>query len=70
MSYITIDKTKCKSCYLCMEACPQKLIKKSAETGKTGENVVEFEDKNNKCLACKMCAVICPDLAIKEVHKI
>jgi len=70
MSYITIDKTKCKSCYLCLDVCPQKLIKKSPEKGKTGENVVEFEDKNNKCLACKMCAVVCPDLAIKEVYKI
>ena len=70
MSYITIDKTKCKSCYLCMDVCPKKLIKKSNTAGKTGECVVEFDDKNHECLACSSCAMVCPDLAITEVVKV
>lgn len=69
MSYIKIDKDKCKSCYLCIDACPLKLIKKSETIGKTGENVVEFEDKEQKCLACAQCALVCPDIAITEVYK-
>jgi len=69
MSYIELDKTRCKSCYLCVDACPKKLIKVGTEIGKTGEYVVEFDDKNNECLGCKMCAITCPDLAITGVFK-
>ena len=69
MSYITIDENKCKSCYLCMDVCPHKLIKKSDKTGKTGECIVEFQDKESKCIGCAQCALVCPDLAIVEVYK-
>ncbi len=70
MSYIKIDKTKCKSCYLCIDVCPKNLIKKSDFVGKTGEVTVEFDDKDNACLACAQCARVCPDLAVKEVNKV
>lgn len=68
MSYIKIDKTKCKSCYLCIDVCPQKCIQKSSEIGKTGECVAEFLPDNN-CLGCKQCAIVCPEVAIVEVYK-
>lgn len=67
MSYIKIDKNKCKACYLCVNECPKKLIKISKETNSLGNHVVEFCDPNNECLGCAMCATRCPDLAIKEV---
>ena len=69
MSYIEIDKNKCKSCYLCMDVCPFKLIKKSDATGKTGELVVEFADSDQKCIGCAQCAMVCPDIAITKVIK-
>ena len=69
MSYIEIDTSKCKSCYLCIDVCPKKLIKKSDTIGKTGEAVVEFMDNKNECLACKQCAMVCPDLAIVNIYK-
>ncbi len=69
MSHIKIDKNKCKSCYLCVDACPNKLIQKSNCLGKTGEFVVEFKDKDSKCTACAQCAMMCPDIAIVEVVK-
>lgn len=69
MSYIKINKEKCKSCYLCIDVCPFKLIQKSTITGQTGENIVEFIDKENKCIACAQCAMVCPDIAIEEVVK-
>ena len=53
-----------------MDVCPKKLIKKSNTAGKTGECVVEFDDKNHECLACSSCAMVCPDLAITEVVKV
>ena len=69
MSYIKINKDKCKSCYLCTDVCPHGLIKKSEVIGQTGEQVVEFKDENNKCIACAQCALVCPDVAIMEVVK-
>ncbi len=69
MSFIEIDNNKCKSCYLCIDVCPFKLIKKSETIGKTGQNIVEFKDENSKCSACKMCAMMCPDIAITKVWK-
>ena len=69
MSYITIDETKCKSCYLCVDVCPKKLIKPDGVTGKTGQNTVCFIDKSDECLACAQCALVCPDLAITKVIK-
>lgn len=66
---IKIDKNKCKACYLCIEVCPKKLIKKGTEANSLGAFTVEFCDPNNECLGCAMCAVRCPDLAITEVTK-
>ena len=69
MSHIKIDNSKCKSCYLCMDVCPKKLIKKSETIGKTGNCVVEFDDKNSQCIGCAQCAMVCPDMAIVEVYR-
>lgn len=69
MSYIKIDKTKCKACYLCIEVCPKKLIKKGTEANALGAFPVTFDDSENQCLGCAVCAIRCPDLAIEEVVK-
>ena len=69
MSHIKIDSSKCKSCYLCVDVCPKKLIKKSETIGKTGNWVVEFDDKNSQCIGCAQCAMVCPDMAIVEVYR-
>ena len=69
MSYIEIDKSKCKSCYLCIDVCPKKLIVKGQTMGKTGQNTVEFVDKKNNCIGCAKCAMVCPDIAIVKVVK-
>lgn len=69
MSYVNIDKKKCKACYLCMEVCPKKLIKIGSAANSLGHFPVEFEDPEEKCIGCAMCAVRCPDLAITKVVK-
>lgn len=69
MNYIKIDKSRCKACYLCTEACPKKLIKKGSEANALGHFPVEFEDLENQCLGCAICAIRCPDMAITEVYK-
>jgi len=67
MSHIIIDEKKCKSCYLCVDVCPKKLIKPEGKTGKTGQATASFKDLNKECLACTQCALVCPDLAITSV---
>ncbi len=69
MSHIKLDKKKCKACYLCIDVCPKKLIKKGTETNNMGHFPVEFCDPDNECIGCGMCAMRCPDLAITEVFK-
>ena len=69
MSHIKIDSSKCKSCYLCIDVCPKKLIKPDGCAGKSGQNTAVFYDKNKECIACCQCAMVCPDLAITSVIK-
>lgn len=69
MNYVTIDKSRCKACYLCIDMCPKKLIQKGSEANSLGHFPVSFQDSENQCLGCAMCAVRCPDMAITEVVK-
>ncbi len=70
MAGIIINKNNCKACYLCIDVCPKKCIKKSSETDSTGNYIVEFaESETSKCIGCKSCAIVCPDYAITEVYK-
>ncbi len=69
MSKIIIDFEKCKSCGICMEVCPNKLIRYSKTTNSSGVVTAEFCDTENKCTACTLCAISCPEIAIKEVIK-
>ena len=68
MGKIVINQSSCKSCYICTETCPKRLIKKSQKTNRLGDYMVELDDKNNECIACAMCAKRCPEIAI-EVYK-
>ena len=69
MSYIVIDKNKCKGCYLCVAECPKKLLRVGEEVNNLGVKLVEFNDPEHECLGCAMCARRCPDLAITEVYR-
>lgn len=69
MGRIVIDRDICKGCYLCMNACPKGLLKKSTKPNKNGYFPIEFVDTNNECIGCAMCATTCPDIAIHEVYR-
>lgn len=69
MGRIVIDKDVCKGCYLCVAACPKKLLRKSSEQNTHGYFPAEFVDEKNECIGCAMCALNCPDVAIKEVYR-
>lgn len=67
MPRIIIDTEKCKSCGICINICPNKLIRFGQSANSCGNIPTEFVDENNKCTGCAMCAISCPEIAIKEV---
>lgn len=69
MSYIVIDKNRCKGCYLCVDECPKKLLKAGEAVNSLGVKLVEFNDPHHECLGCAKCAKRCPDMAIVEVYR-
>lgn len=69
MGRIVINSEKCKGCFLCVEACPKKILKSSDKFNAKGNFTVIFDDKNNECVGCALCAKSCPDMAIEEVYR-
>ncbi len=69
MGRIVIDRDICKGCYICINACPKNLLKKSTQRNAQGDYPVEFDDNTNACIGCAMCAISCPDVAITKVYR-
>ena len=57
----------CKSCGLCVDICPQKIMAISDKTNDRGYFAAVCIDQN-KCTGCTLCATVCPDVAI-EIYK-
>jgi 2-oxoglutarate ferredoxin oxidoreductase subunit delta len=64
MGKIEINEEFCKGCALCVNFCPQKLIRIGDHVSKKGYHPAEFCDPQGKCSGCTLCALICPDAAI------
>lgn len=63
---IEILKEYCKSCSLCVDACPKKVLKISDKINSKGHRYVE--QAGDDCIGCGICAVRCPD-AVIEVYR-
>ena len=60
---ISVLEEYCKSCGLCVEACPVKVLRISDHiNSKCYRPVEQFKEG---CIACKLCATTCPDAAIE-----
>lgn len=68
MASIIIDGERCKSCGLCVKACPRQLIIISDKLNSKGYRPALFVDTDGKCIGCAFCAISCPDVAI-EVYR-
>lgn len=64
MPSVVIDREKCKGCELCVLACPQEIIRMSADLNAKGYFYAEIVEPS-RCIGCRMCAVTCPDVAIE-----
>ena len=61
---VEIDRELCKGCFLCIRACPVKLLEADTTINTSGSypsKVVNHE----KCIACGNCYEVCPDVCIR-----
>ncbi len=63
-AYIEIDSERCKGCGLCINACPQKIIRFSVAFNSKGYHYAEQYDPEEKCPGCGFCYMMCPDTCI------
>jgi 2-oxoglutarate ferredoxin oxidoreductase subunit delta len=68
MPKIFISAKYCKGCLICVESCPQKVLKASATINAKGYTLPETAQPE-KCNACGMCEIVCPDFAIAVEKK-
>lgn len=64
---ITVEESRCKSCGICLEACPLTLLEVTDQISSKGYRIVGLTDQK-KCSSCGVCALVCPDAAI-EVYR-
>ncbi|QTX31236.1 ferredoxin family protein [Aminithiophilus ramosus] len=60
---VAILEDRCKSCGLCVAACPMKVLRISERINEKGYRPAE--QYREGCVACKICALTCPDVAIE-----
>lgn len=64
MAKVTIDKTLCKGCGLCVTACPKHILQVSkTDSNNQGYFVVECTDQS-QCIGCAFCYTMCPDCVL------
>lgn len=64
---IRIKAALCKSCGLCIEACPKGSIVISKKINEKSFFPAEYK-KGKTCTGCGLCAIVCPE-AIIEVYR-
>lgn len=64
MVKIVVNAERCKGCGLCLEVCPNSVLKLGAAFNKTGHHFISALAEE-KCTGCKQCTMICPDVAIE-----
>lgn len=56
----------CKSCQLCVNVCPKKIIRIKDTLNKQGYHPAFVRDEDQSlCISCALCARMCPDAVIE-----
>jgi 2-oxoglutarate ferredoxin oxidoreductase subunit delta len=61
-----ICSMRCKSCGLCVDICPKKVLAIGSSLNGSGYAVVE-QQRPEDCVLCDICRIVCPDVAIGVV---
>lgn len=63
---VVFTEDHCKSCKLCVSACPKKIIQMKEQLNRLGYRPAFVDDKDQPlCISCAMCARMCPDAVIE-----
>lgn len=60
---VEIDRELCKGCFLCIRACPMKVLDADVEPNSSGSYPSKAAHAE-KCIACGNCYEVCPDVCI------
>jgi 2-oxoglutarate ferredoxin oxidoreductase subunit delta len=58
---VIIQSERCKGCQLCIQVCPQGVLRLSDFYNSRGYHTVLLDETQTDCTGCAVCAVICPD---------
>jgi 2-oxoglutarate ferredoxin oxidoreductase subunit delta len=61
---VVIDRELCKGCYLCIRACPVKVLEQDIRPNASG-SYPSMPVRVEKCIACGNCFEVCPDVCIE-----
>ncbi len=66
---VAIDADRCKSCRLCVDFCPKKVL--DMTTDRLNAKGVTYAEcvRPDECTGCMSCTLMCPDAAV-ELYKI
>ena len=62
-----IDSSRCKSCGLCVSACPKQTLGIGSNLNHQGYAYV-VQAAPDKCVKCNICRIVCPDVAIGVIE--
>lgn len=67
MPKVVVLPEYCKSCGLCVQICPKKVLKIGNKVNAKGYWAV-IAAQPEKCVGCSLCATVCPDVAL-EIYR-
>jgi 2-oxoglutarate ferredoxin oxidoreductase subunit delta len=65
--WVVIHKDRCTGCWLCVIACPLRLLEPSEHASEAGRRTVRF--KGGACRADGRCRRACPEKAAITIHR-
>ena len=67
MPKVVVLNEYCKSCGLCINICPRKVLSVGEKPNAKGYYYVAVT-ASDQCVGCGLCATMCPDMAL-EIFK-
>jgi NAD-dependent dihydropyrimidine dehydrogenase PreA subunit len=64
---VEVDQDECKGCGLCVESCPPKGLKLSAELNHYGVHPAQYFAE--VCTGCGICYFVCPEPGAIKVYR-
>jgi len=63
---VGFDEDRCKSCELCLHACPKDVLKIRDGLNRLGYHPAYVRDEDQElCISCGLCAMMCQDAVIE-----